>query len=514
MDSKEKADKANQSHVEFVPSPVTETNKLDKTDVLHDNEALKVVLQYQGDATWTPQEEAKLVKKIDRRLLVILVLTFAIQFYDKFLFSHAAIFGMRTDLDLLIGNRYSMASSIFYLGYIVGTYPATFLAQRYPIHIVVFGMVLLWGVCVLAGGFCSNFRGLYVQRFFLGLLESGVSPVWMMVIGGWYNKLEQTLRMGIWFAAAPMMAIPAPLINFGIGHIKGSLSPWRYMFIFAGCITIVWAFIILLCMDPDPITAKHLDEREKFIAVSRLRVNNSAVRNTHFKKEQVLDALRSPQFWLLFFMSATLNTVNAVSTTFTPLIINVSMGFSGLNSLLLTVPLGAVGVVVTIGSSWMTKLFSRYNPRIWAFTFSTSVLLLSCLLIWNCPNMADGFKLTCLYLLAFHPPAYAVLMNLSIANAAGYTKQSMMSAGLYVGYCVGNFVGPLAFLQSEIPRYTTGWTTITACLACAIVMGLLYRLICQRANNKRDMAGVVESFDHAYEDELTDVTNLHFRYIY
>ncbi|KAJ4202384.1 hypothetical protein NW759_015370 [Fusarium solani] len=298
MDSKEKADKANQSHVEFVSSPAIETNKLDKTDVLHDK-ALKVVLQYQGDATWTPQEEAKL-------------------FYVKFLFSHAAIFGMRTDLDLLIGNRYSMASSIFYLGYIVGTYPATFLAQRYPIHIVVFGMVLLWGVCVLAGGFCSNFGGLYVQRFFLGLLESGVSPVWMMVIGGWYNKLEQTLRMGIWFAAAPMMAIPVPLINFGIGHIKGSLSPWRYMFIFAGCITIVWAFIIPICMDPDPITAKHLDEREKFIAVSRLRVNNSAVRNTHFKKDQVLDALRSPQFWLLFFMSAALNTVNAVSTTFTP----------------------------------------------------------------------------------------------------------------------------------------------------------------------------------------------------
>jgi hypothetical protein len=28
-------------------------------------------------------------------------------------------------------------------------------------------------------------------------------------------------------------------------------------------------------------------------------------------------------------------------------------------------------------------------------------LLLSCLLIWNCPNMADGFKLTCLYLRPF-----------------------------------------------------------------------------------------------------------------
>ncbi|KAF4334034.1 transporter [Fusarium beomiforme] len=136
-------------------------------------------------------------------------------------------------------------------------------------------------------------------------------------------------------------------------------------------------------------------------------------------------------------MSATVNVVNAVTSTFTPLIINVSMGFTGLNSLLLTIPTGAVGVVVTIGSSWMTKKLSKYNPKVWSLTFSTYILLMSCLLIWNIPDMADGFKLVCLHLLAFHPAAYAVLMNLSIVNVAGYTKRSMVSAGLFVGYCVG-----------------------------------------------------------------------------
>ncbi|KAL9560685.1 hypothetical protein ACKAV7_015176 [Fusarium commune] len=263
-----------QDHIEHVSSTVTGDKKLDKIDTIHQDEALKILLNYDGDSTWSADEEAKL-------------------FYDKFLFSHAAIFGMRTDLKLTVGNRFSMASSIFYLGYIVGAYPATFLAQRFPIHIVASTMVFLWGTCVLAGGWCNSFRELYVQRLFLGLLESGVSPVWMMVIGGWYTKIEQTFRMGVWFAAAPMMAIPAPLINFGLGHIKGSLSPWRYMFIFAGCITIAWAFVILFCMDPDPITARHLSDREKFIVVSRLRVNNSGVRNKHFKKEQVFEALGS-----------------------------------------------------------------------------------------------------------------------------------------------------------------------------------------------------------------------------
>lgn len=31
---------------------------------------------------------------------------------------------------------------------------------------------------------CTNYQGLYVQRFFLGALESGVSPGWMLVVGG------------------------------------------------------------------------------------------------------------------------------------------------------------------------------------------------------------------------------------------------------------------------------------------------------------------------------------------
>jgi hypothetical protein len=31
---------------------------------------------------------------------------------------------------------------------------------------------------------CTSYQGLYVQRFFLGALESGVSPGWMLVVGG------------------------------------------------------------------------------------------------------------------------------------------------------------------------------------------------------------------------------------------------------------------------------------------------------------------------------------------
>jgi hypothetical protein len=43
-----------------------------------------------------------------------------------------ALFGLRTDLNLGVGNRYSFSASIFYLGFIVGSYPAVVMAQRWP----------------------------------------------------------------------------------------------------------------------------------------------------------------------------------------------------------------------------------------------------------------------------------------------------------------------------------------------------------------------------------------------
>jgi MFS family permease len=153
-------------------------------DTVHNDEGVKVLQAYHGDLTWTEQEEKKLLKKIDRRLLSIVVTTYGLQYYDKAMLSQAALFGLIEDLELQYSNRYSMSAAIFYLGFICGAYPAIVMAQRYPIERVIFGIVILWGVCLMTTAAVQNYQGLYAQRFFLGMLESGVSPAWMLVVGG------------------------------------------------------------------------------------------------------------------------------------------------------------------------------------------------------------------------------------------------------------------------------------------------------------------------------------------
>jgi len=104
-------------------------------------------------------------------------------------------------LELSTGNRYSFSSSIFYLGFIVGATPAIIIAQRFPIERVAFTIVILWGACLMCTAACHNFKALYAQRFFLGCLESGVSPMFMLIVSGFYRKDEQALRMGAWYCA-------------------------------------------------------------------------------------------------------------------------------------------------------------------------------------------------------------------------------------------------------------------------------------------------------------------------
>lgn len=186
-------------------------------DTVHNDEAVKVLASYHGNQTWTPQEEKKVRTKIDRKLLPILCFTYGLQYYDKTMISQAvssvqityqvgetrglmlhstqALFGLRTDLDLS-GNRYSMSSAIFFLGFIVGAYPASQLAQRFPIEKVAGGLVLLWGITFILTAACFTWQALYVERFFLGFFEAGVSPIFMLMVGQFYKKDEQSFMMG------------------------------------------------------------------------------------------------------------------------------------------------------------------------------------------------------------------------------------------------------------------------------------------------------------------------------
>lgn len=213
-----------------------------------------------------------------------------------------------------------------------------YLAQRFPTERVASIIVSIWGVCLILTVVCRDHKDLYAQRFFLGLLESGISPMFMVIVGSFYKKNEQAFRMGcvfyqpssqigkltshrIWYSCTGYVSIFSPVLNYGFGRAKSSLANWKLMYLFAGAITIVWGISLWWVLPPDPVRAKGFDDRQRYILVARLRSNNSGVRNKNFKGAQVLELLRDEKFWLMFAIAFLSMIANGPISTFVPLII-------------------------------------------------------------------------------------------------------------------------------------------------------------------------------------------------
>lgn len=81
------------------------------------------------DIELTPEENKKLVRKIDLCMFPLMSLIYAIQFMDKTTLGNAAIMGLLPDLKMT-GDQYSWAGSAFYFGYLGGLFVLPPLLQK------------------------------------------------------------------------------------------------------------------------------------------------------------------------------------------------------------------------------------------------------------------------------------------------------------------------------------------------------------------------------------------------
>jgi hypothetical protein len=274
------------------------------------------------------------------------------------------------------------------------------------------------------------------------------------------------------------------------------------MFLFAGAVTTAWGFLIPFILPADPISAGGLTPRERYIAVARIRTNNAGVRNTHLKLPQVMEALADLKFWLCFFSTLFALVVNGPVSSFVPIIIK-GFGYGAFQSLLLGMPGAANTFLQILGMAWLASRRPRW--RCWLAIISQLVSAQAALLLWLLPLSDRGGLLFACYTVGWGIAGYILMLSAQLANTAGYTKRATTSAGMYVAYCIGNIIGPLVFREQDAPRYKVGFIVVVASTLSAALFLLAYRYVCLWHNRKRDRAGFTESFEHAYEDDLTDI---------
>ncbi|KZF21625.1 MFS general substrate transporter [Xylona heveae TC161] len=475
--------------------------------------------------SWDRAVERRVVRKIDMLLLPFMWIGYGLVYYDKAILGSGAVLGMTTDLSLKVidkstipptvsTKRLSWATSLFYFGMLAGLYPFTYLFQRFRLGRVLGCTVICWGAIAMLTAAVTSWRGLFAQRFFLGFTESIIPTAFMVITSGYYTQSEQTMRQCLWYSTTGGWTIIGAAINYGFAKIDpdAPLARWQYLYLLAGGLTILFGILCFFIPD-SPVSAWFFTEKEKFVAVERLRMSQTGLRCQSVKWSQIREALLDIKVWTLAVMMGAAYCVNGAVSGFGPLIVS-TFGYTAAQSILWQMPLGAVCFVTIL----IVGYASRYIPniRLFMLIFCCLPVIAGCAMIWrgtwsyHAPTPVAGYTI-----IGFFAPVTSLIVSMGMANVAGASKKSFMAAAIFVFYCVGNIVGPQLVFSNTIDRhYPALWLGIIICYCIVIALAILLYILLRLENKKRNSLQLDEKEAErmAFEDR-TDKQNPHFRYV-
>jgi sugar phosphate permease len=357
-----------------------------------------------------------------------------------------------------------------------------------------------------------------VQRFFLGFLESAVAPSFVILCSQFYKTSEQALRIAAFWSASGVSSMVGPFISYGFALIPGTLKPWQNIFMFAGILTIFWSVVLWFFLPDDPTRAKFFNDRERFVALERVRDNNSGIVSHVYKWAHVKEVLKDVQVWLCVTITFAVVSNNAITGTFASIIIS-NLGYNALQSLALQVPSGFWGVSKFTRKALMAKfviacgpalLISKTNNyRLVIFTILGVISIAGSAILYAAPKTSTGLLLAGYYLNNCYVAMPNLLFSLVAANIGGRTKKGLVNALVFCAYCCGSF-SPLYFQAQD--NYHGGFLAILICTSYGVAAAQLLQVLYRRRNNKRNAIGDPTS-DLAFSDK-TDLDNPNFRYSY
>jgi hypothetical protein len=136
-----------------------------------------------SELVFTKQDEAKVFRKLDYRLLPLVFVLYSFSVLDRSNLGNARLAGLEDDIDLG-GWRYNWLGTIFYIAYICSQW-LQMGWKVFPPHIYCSVAVVFWGFVATIQATVTSWGGLMTCRFFLGVAEA------------MYGMLQYCYRLGL-----------------------------------------------------------------------------------------------------------------------------------------------------------------------------------------------------------------------------------------------------------------------------------------------------------------------------
>lgn len=446
---------------------------------------------------YTPDEERKVRRKLDTRLVLFVALLYLLSFLDRSNIGNAKIAGLTDDLNLS-DDQYEWLLTAFYISYILFEW-MTLCFKIFPPHIYISCCVCAWGVLASLQSLTTSWAYMLVLRALLGIGEAAFVGI-PFYLSFFFRREELALRVGLFIAAAPLATTFASSLAYAIVRFgnKTGIASWRLLFLLEGfpaCLVAVWAWFWI----PDaPSSARWLKPRERKIA--SLRMRKEAAANTvsekagaqstiprhkrKFKWREVFNTLKDPKSYLTAGMFFCCNVAFSSMPVFLPTIVN-SMGFSATASQGLAAPPFLFAFVVVLATALISdRIRSRSIPMMFhALLALTGYILATLTGIFHSGPMLR--YLATFPICAGFFSAVTIVITWTINNQASDEGKGTGMAILNVIGQMGPLLGTRLYPDSDKPYFVTGNAVCAGAMAIVFILALALRLVLKRENRKR-----------------------------
>lgn len=179
------------------------------------------------------EQKRKLLRKVDGRLLPLLILMYLLNFLDRSNLAQARQGTLEADLGMG-GTDFNLATSIFFIGYLLMQLPSNMIITRVRPSLYLAAVTILWGAVSACNGATRKFTDLVVVRFFLGFVEAPFFPGVIFLMSSWYTRAELTRRVAWFYSGSALANMFGGLLAaaiLGNMHDAHGIAGWRWLFV-------------------------------------------------------------------------------------------------------------------------------------------------------------------------------------------------------------------------------------------------------------------------------------------
>ncbi|KAL1980915.1 hypothetical protein VTN96DRAFT_3335 [Rasamsonia emersonii] len=444
--------------------------------------------------------ERKILWKVDLRLIPPLFIMYILNYLDRNNIGNAKEAGMADALQLS-SSDYSLAVSIFFIGYLLLEVPSNMILSRTRPSLYLPGLMIVWGAMVIGYTGVNTKGGLIGLRFCLGLIEAGYFPGVLLFMSNWYKKAELARRFSIFYCASLVSGavggLIAGLIVDDMQH-RGSLPAWKWLFLIEGVISVGCGIIALFILPDFPATTKWLTPEEREYAIRRLEQDHNSSRAgdiTHL--QSFLYAIKDWRTWL-FMVAQSLCTCAGTITYFIPTLM-AALGYKGMDVQYMTIPIYMVALVIVLVCCFSSDMQNERPKHIMAMATMSTVSLIIVAAVKNSKVRYAFLAFGAAGIWCCSPLTLSYLSNTIYrpaekrAVAIGFVNALANLSSVY-----GSYIWPSNTAPAYIPGFSVSTSLMFGCIVTALLLMVLtkrypYELTRDGGGEERVHSGEVSS---------------------